>query len=162
MLETHIFSFLMFILDFGCSPGITFCSRTPLFNTAKSFSEANFAYLRFDWSIWLTARTLLLNLHFYLFRFISGFPTPGGRKLASIHTELENKIATLMFQWAYGGEDLEVFLEFIFTWIFERVVLQLQISAAVRFDGYSNKQLFTMSLITNRAPGTREQPTGHG
>merc|ERR1719210_3195855 len=36
-----------------------------------------------------------------------GFPTPGGRKLASIHSELENKIATLMFQWAYGEEELE-------------------------------------------------------
>jgi len=37
-----------------------------------------------------------------------GFPTPGGRKLASIHSELENKIATLMLQYAYGGsEELE-------------------------------------------------------
>ncbi|XP_063687814.1 uncharacterized protein LOC134821076 [Bolinopsis microptera] len=36
-----------------------------------------------------------------------GFPTPGGRKLASLHSEMENKIATLMFQYAYGGEELE-------------------------------------------------------
>ena len=29
-------------------------------------------------------------------------------QLASIHSELENRIATLMLQYAYGGDDLEV------------------------------------------------------
>merc|ERR1719187_121897 len=36
-----------------------------------------------------------------------GFPAHGGMKLASIHSELENRIATLMLQYAYGGSELE-------------------------------------------------------